>query len=76
VRAIDGIMYCTEHGGISTEGTDYHPDGLGCEYAERESVERCVLVPIYYDDVVERVMAVEKFLPSNQYPKVKAEATP
>ena len=50
MRVIDGIMYCTEHGGISAEGTDYHPDGLGCEYPERESDEPCVLVPMFWDD--------------------------
>ena len=46
---VDGIELCVEHFGIMTEGTDYHPDGLGCEYAERESDEPCRGTALYYD---------------------------
>lgn len=47
---VEGIEFCATHRGIMTEGTDYHPDGLGCEYAEIESAERCVGWPLYVHD--------------------------
>jgi hypothetical protein len=50
VIQVSGIEYCVTHGGIMAEGTDYHPDGLGCEYPERESDARCVGWPMYVHD--------------------------
>ena len=48
MKEIDGIEYCATHGGIMTEGTDYHPDGLGCEYAEMDvTAGECVGVPLF-----------------------------
>jgi hypothetical protein len=53
VREISGIELCLEHFGIMTEGTDYHPDGLGCEYPECESDESCRGTSIFYNPEVE-----------------------
>ena len=48
MKEIDGIEYCATHGGIMTEGTDYHPEGLGCEYPEQEvNPDDCVGVPLF-----------------------------
>ena len=50
-HVVDGIEYCGEHGGILTEGTDYHADGLGCQYPESESDEPCRPIPLYIQAV-------------------------
>jgi hypothetical protein len=44
---VSGIEYCKLHRGIMVEGTDYHPDGLGCEYPELSDDERCVGIPLF-----------------------------
>jgi hypothetical protein len=47
---VGGIEFCIIHGGILTEGTDYHgSDGMGCEYPESESDEPCVGVALFYE---------------------------
>ena len=46
---VAGIEFCAIHHGVMTEGTDYHPDGLGCEYPENDRPDkRCVGVPLYW----------------------------
>ena len=46
---VQGIKYCFVHGGICTEGTDYHGGlySLGCEYAENENPAPCQTIPLY-----------------------------
>lgn len=49
MNEIEGMKYCLTHGGIMTAGTDYHPDGLGCQYPERESEEPCKATAMFYE---------------------------
>ena len=46
---VDGIEYCHIHGGVMTEGTDYHPDGLGCEYPFIEDDRPCEGTTLYIE---------------------------
>ena len=47
MREVEGVELCITHGGIMTEGTDYHPDGWGCQYPVEEDDRRCVGVPMW-----------------------------
>jgi hypothetical protein len=49
VTEVEGIEYCLTHGGVMTEGTDYSPEGLGCEYPWVESDDICVGTALYYE---------------------------